>query len=67
MKIETQRKNIVHRILEVQNAQLLNKIEKLLDNETYTFYGIRKTAFKKGIHESPIGNYDCFGCRRKGI
>jgi|GEM_PF-1938046 len=47
MKIVTQRKNIVHRILEVQNAQLLNKIEELLDNETYNFMACGKPLSKK--------------------
>lgn len=47
MKIETQRKNIVHRILEVQNAQLLNRIEELLDNETYTYTASGKPLSKK--------------------
>lgn len=47
MKIENQRKNIVHRILEVQNSQLLNKIEELLDTETYTYTAAGKPLSKK--------------------
>ena len=31
MNIETQRKNIVHRILDTENTSLLAKIEELLD------------------------------------
>lgn len=37
MSVETQRNNIVHRILEIQNAKLLNQIEALLDNDVYAF------------------------------
>lgn len=37
MNVETQRKNIVHRILDVSNSQLLSKIEELLDNEVYAY------------------------------
>jgi len=37
MNSETQRKNIVHRILDLENTQLLSKIEKLLDEEVFTY------------------------------
>jgi len=37
MTIETQRKNIVHRILDIDNPFLLSKIENLLDEEIFTF------------------------------
>lgn len=37
MNVETQRKNIVHRILDVQNSKLLSQIEELLDSEIYTY------------------------------
>ena len=37
MNVETQRKNIVHRILDVSNLQLLSKIEALLDSEVYAY------------------------------
>ncbi|TRX02247.1 hypothetical protein [Flavobacterium gawalongense] len=37
MNVETQRKNIVHRILDVSNSRLLSKIEALLDDEIYTY------------------------------
>lgn len=37
MNIETQRKNIVHRILDTENTSLLAKIEELLDEEVFTF------------------------------
>ena len=37
MNVETQRKNIVHRILEVQNSKLLTEIETLLNNDIYTY------------------------------
>ncbi|MGL2962412.1 hypothetical protein ACSVH2_01175 [Flavobacterium sp. RSB2_4_14] len=37
MNVETQRKNIVHRILAIQNEQLLSQIEALLDNDVYTY------------------------------
>lgn len=37
MTVETQRNNIVHRILDVQNVQLLSKIEDLLDNDVFLY------------------------------
>lgn len=37
MNVETQRKNIVHRILDIENAQLLNQIEELLNNDIYAY------------------------------
>lgn len=37
MNLEIQRKNIVHRILEVENPKLLNKIEELLDQDIFAF------------------------------
>jgi hypothetical protein len=37
MNVETQRKNIVHRILDIENEQLLSQIEELLDKDVYTF------------------------------
>jgi hypothetical protein len=37
MNIETQRKNIVHRILEIENSKLLSQIEALLDNDIYAY------------------------------
>ena len=37
MSVETQRKNIVHRILEIENSQLLNQIEELLNNTIYIY------------------------------
>lgn len=37
MNVETQRRNIVHRILDTENVQLLNQIENLLNNDIYTY------------------------------
>jgi hypothetical protein len=37
MNVETQRRNIVHRILDIENSQLLNQIEELLNNDIYTY------------------------------
>lgn len=37
MNITSQRNNIVHRILEVSDMKLLNKIEELLDNDVFTY------------------------------
>jgi hypothetical protein len=37
MNVETQRRNIVHRILDIENFQLLNQIEALLNHNIYTF------------------------------
>ncbi|MFH6943679.1 hypothetical protein [Flavobacterium sp. FlaQc-50] len=36
MNVEAQRRNIVHRILDTDNVQLLNQIEDLLNNAIYT-------------------------------
>lgn len=37
MNVENQRKNIVHRILDIENEQLLNKIEELLNSDVYAY------------------------------
>ena len=37
MNVEIQRRNIVHRILDIENVQLLDKIEDLLNNDIYTY------------------------------
>lgn len=37
MNVETQRRNIVHRILDVENVQLLDQIEELLNKDIYTY------------------------------
>ncbi len=52
MNIETQRKNIVHRILDIENQQLLNQIEDLISNEVYTY-----TASGKPLSASDYKNH----------
>nr|WP_315195156.1 hypothetical protein [uncultured Flavobacterium sp.] len=37
MNVEAQRRNIVHRILDIENVQLLNQIEDLLNNDIYIY------------------------------
>ena len=37
MNVEIQRRNIVHRILDIENVQLLNKIEDLINNDIYAY------------------------------
>jgi hypothetical protein len=37
MNIETQRKSIIHRILDVQNEVILDKIDLLLNEEGYIY------------------------------
>lgn len=37
MNIETHRKSIIHRILDIQNEEVLNKIDQLLNNEGYVY------------------------------
>lgn len=37
MNVETQHKNIVHRIVAVQNSKWLTEIETLLNNHIYTY------------------------------
>lgn len=55
MNIETQRRNIVHRILDTPNSKLLKKIEDLLDNESYTFTtsgkSFSKNQYKQHVSE----------------
>lgn len=37
MNIETHRKNIIHRILDIQNEEILDKIDQLLNDEGYIY------------------------------
>ena len=37
MNVATQRNNIVHRILDISDLNLLNQIEELLDKEVFTY------------------------------
>ena len=37
MNIETHRKSIIHRILDIQNEEVLNKIDQLLNDEGYAY------------------------------
>ena len=37
MNVEIQRRNIVHRILDTENVQMLNQIEDLLNKDIYTY------------------------------
>ena len=37
MNIESHRKSIIHRILDVQNEQILDKIDQLLNEEGYIY------------------------------
>ncbi|MCK6609065.1 MAG: hypothetical protein L6Q46_12320 [Flavobacterium sp.] len=37
MNIETHRKSIIHRILDIQNEDVLNKIDQLLNDEGYVY------------------------------
>lgn len=37
MNIETHRKSIIHRILDVQNEEVLNKIDQILNDEGYIY------------------------------
>ena len=56
MDIETKRKNIVHRILDVENTLLLSKIENLLDEEAFLYKtdGTSLTKKEYQIHISKI-------------
>lgn len=51
MNVEAQRKNIVHRILEIQNSKLLSQIEELLDNDVYTYTTSGKSLSVKEYKE----------------
>ena len=37
MNIETHRKSIIHRILDIQNDEVLNKIDQILNDEGYVY------------------------------
>jgi hypothetical protein len=37
MNIETHRKSIIHRILDIQNEDILDKIDQLLNDEGYIY------------------------------
>jgi hypothetical protein len=37
MNIETHRKSIIHRILDIQNEDILDKIDQLLNEEGYVY------------------------------
>lgn len=37
MNIETHRKSIIHRILDIQNEEVLNKIDQILNDEGYVY------------------------------
>ena len=37
MNIETHRKSIIHRILDIQNEEVLNKIDQLLNEEGFIY------------------------------
>lgn len=37
MNVEAQRRNIVHRILDIESVQLLNQIEELLNSDIYAY------------------------------
>ncbi|MFD2907858.1 hypothetical protein ACFSX9_03825 [Flavobacterium ardleyense] len=55
MNIESHRKSIIHRILDVQNEQLLHKIDQLLNEEGYIYHVSGKLlsveAYKKEIED----------------
>ncbi len=51
MNLEAQRKNIVHRILEIENSKLLSQIEELLDNDVYTYTTSGKSLSVKEYKE----------------
>lgn len=51
MNVEAQRKNIVHRILEIENPKLLSQIEELLDNDVYTYTTSGKSLSVKEYKE----------------
>ena len=37
MNIEAHRKSIIHRILDIQNEEVLNKIDQILNDEGYVY------------------------------
>ncbi len=37
MNIEAHRKSIIHRILDIQNDEVLNKIDQILNDEGYVY------------------------------
>lgn len=51
MNIETHRKNIIHRILDIENENILNKIDALLDEEGYVYTVSGKSLSAKEYKE----------------
>lgn len=55
MNIESHRKSIIHRILDVQNEQILDKIDQLLNEEGYIYDVSGKLlsveAYKKEVED----------------
>mgnify|MGYP006364259769 FL=1 len=55
MNIESHRKSIIHRILDVQNEQILDKIDQLLNEESYIYDVSGKLlsveAYKKEVED----------------
>ncbi len=55
MNIESHRKSIIHRILDVQNEQILDKIDQLLNEEGYIYDVSGKLlsveAYKKQVED----------------
>ena len=55
MNIESHRKSIIHRILDVQNEQILDKIDQLLNEEGYIYDVSEKLlsveAYKKEVED----------------
>ncbi|WP_322550062.1 hypothetical protein [Flavobacterium psychraquaticum] len=55
MHIESHRKSIIHRILDVQNEQILDKIDQLLNEEGYIYDVSGKLlsveAYKKEVED----------------
>ena len=55
MNIESHRKSIIHRILDLQNEQILDKIDQLLNEEGYIYDVSGKLlsveAYKKEVED----------------
>lgn len=55
MNIESHRKSIIHRILDVQNEQILDKIDQVLNEEGYIYDVSGKLlsveAYKKEVED----------------
>ncbi len=55
MNIEAHRKSIIHRILDIQNDEVLNKIDQILNDEGYV-YDVNGKLLSVANYKQEIGS-----------